>query len=103
MKRFICLECKKPIRKNSKSVYIHRSCWIQLRDKDERHFDFLFANDREKRSKMVAVKPVVEEKDIVDLEIEEINQIINDEKPVNYEEDTNVYYVVDIGGNEIKI
>tara|TARA_R110001632_G_scaffold225980_1_gene359281 strand:+ start:2344 stop:2502 length:159 start_codon:yes stop_codon:yes gene_type:complete len=52
---------------------------------------------------MVAVKPVVEEKDIVDLEIEEINQIINDEKPVNYEEDTNVYYVVDIGGNEIKI
>jgi hypothetical protein len=101
MKRFVCIECKKPIRKNSKSAYIHRGCWIQLREKDERHFDFLFANDREKRPKTLAIKPI--EDDDIDLAIQEIKDIINKEKPANYEIDKSVTYAVDIAGNIISI
>ena len=102
MKKNICLECNKPIRKNSKSEYIHRACWISLRDKDERFLDYLFCKDRKREmAKTVAVPPA--ETTYLEDAIDEIKEIINDGKPPNYELDKSITYSVDIAGNIIDI
>ena len=103
MKKYICLECSKPIRQNSKSPYIHRSCWLSLRDKNDRCYDFLFCKDKQEQKKTITIKPVEEEEDPVEVAIEEIKEIINDAKPPNYEADKSVVYQVDIAGNTINI
>ena len=110
MKKYSCVECGKQIRSNSKSNYIHRNCWLSMREKDERYLDFLFCKDREKQKKVVSFKtidnppPIIEEEpDEIDEAIEDIKNIINDAKPENYEADKSVVYQVDIGGNIIHI
>lgn len=105
MKRYICVECDKPIRQNSKSAYIHRKCWIKMREKDERYLDFLFVRDKEQKKKVISVRTETDEDDDdgLDKTIEDIKDMINREKPVNYEEDPSITYEVDIGGNIIKI
>lgn len=114
MKKYSCVECGKSIRSNSKSNYIHRSCWLSLRQKDERYLDFLFCKDREKQKKVVSFKtidnipPIVEEEeeqeeDHIDQAIDEIKELVNEAKPPNYEADKSVVYQVDIAGNVIHI
>jgi len=100
MKRYICVECNKPIRQNSKSQFIHRRCWINIREKEERYLDFLFVRDREKKAKTISVK--TQNTELEDT-IDEIKDIVNRDKPTEYEEDNSISYVVDIGGNEILI
>lgn len=107
MKKNICVECDKPIRKNSKSPYIHRFCWLKLREKDERYLDFLFCKDKTDKKKTVSVKTIdaikEDEGDLLEEAIEDIKDIINAEKPPDYELDKNITYAVDVGGNTILI
>ena len=50
MDRVKCVECNKTLRNYKPGEKkIHRKCWINLRDKNERHFDFLFCKDKSKR------------------------------------------------------
>ena len=103
MKKYICVECDKPIRQNSKSAYIHRKCWIKMREKDERYLDFLFVRDKEEKKKVISIRTGTDENDDLDDTIEELKDMINSEKPVNYEEDPSITFEVDIGGNTIMI
>ena len=103
MKRYICVECNKPIKQNSKSAFIHRKCWLQLREKDERYLDFLFVKDKEQKKKVVSVRTEEEERENNEDYVNEIIDMVNANKPVNYEEDQTVTYSVDIAGNEILI
>jgi|SaaInl59LU_5_DNA_1037362.scaffolds.fasta_scaffold94122_1 hypothetical protein len=102
MKKYICLECNKPIRKNSKSDYIHRACWISLRGKDERHLDYLFCKDRKREMAKTLAISTTEPTHLEDA-ITEIKELINDEKPAEYELDSSITYSVDIAGNSILI
>ena len=102
MKKHICLECNKPIRKNSKSAYIHRACWLSLRDKDERYLDYLFCKDRKREMAKILAIPTTEPTHLEDA-INEIKEIINEEKPAEYELDKSITYSVDIAGNSILI
>lgn len=100
MKRYICVECNKPIRQNSKSAFIHRICWLKLREKDERYLDFLFVKDKEEKKKVISVRTETEENEDY---VNEIIDIVNANKPAEYEEDPTIQYTVDIGGNTVLI
>ena len=60
MDRVKCIECNKTLR-NYKfgDKKIHRKCWLNLRNKNERHLDFLFCKDKSKREmkKMTIIPP----------------------------------------------
>ena len=48
MLREKCIECGRTLRNYKKGdKLIHRACWIKMRDKDDRRFDFLFCKDRQ--------------------------------------------------------
>ncbi len=56
-----CVECNKTLRNYNKGdKKIHRKCWMLLRDKSERHYDFLFCKDkdREKQKKTILIPPL---------------------------------------------
>jgi len=101
-----CLFCKKKLKNNS-NKRVHRSCWLKERDFEDRYLDFLFCNERKRKapSKSFIIKPIRDEKekDHVEEAIEYINQMIMDNRPSNYEEDSGVRYVIDIAGNEVEI
>lgn len=49
-----CILCDKTIKKfakwnDSKQRSVHRKCWLNFRDFGDRHFDYLFAGDRNKK------------------------------------------------------
>ena len=63
MQREKCIECGRTLRKYKKGEKrCHRSCWIKMRDKDDRRFDFLFCKDRPMREmkKCIVVSPTDE-------------------------------------------
>lgn len=50
MNRVKCVECYKTLRNYEPGKpKVHRSCWLKIRDKDDRHLDFLFCKDKSKR------------------------------------------------------
>jgi len=56
-----CVECHKTLRNYNKGdKKIHRKCWMSLRDKSERHYDFLFCKDkdRDKQKKTILIPPL---------------------------------------------
>ena len=54
----ICVECHKTLRNYSKGdKKIHRKCWMSLRDKSERHYDFLFCKDKARDMKKTLLIP----------------------------------------------
>ena len=61
MQREKCIECGRTLRNYKKGEKrCHRSCWIKMRDKDDRRFDFLFCKDRPMREmkKCIVVSPL---------------------------------------------
>ena len=63
MLREKCIECGRTLRNYKKGEKrCHRSCWIKMRDKDDRRFDFLFCKDRPMREmkKCIVVSPTDE-------------------------------------------
>ena len=63
MLREKCIECGRTLRNYKKGdKLIHRACWIKMRDKDDRRFDFLFCKDRPMREmkKCIVVSPTDE-------------------------------------------
>jgi hypothetical protein len=65
-----CVECDKTLRNYVKGdKKIHRKCWLNLRDKSERHYDYLFCKDKDKREmkKMEIVKPIDEYPELIDI------------------------------------
>lgn len=63
MQREKCVECGRTLRKYKKGEKrVHRACWIKMRDKDDRRFDFLFCKDRPMREmkKCIVVSPTDE-------------------------------------------
>jgi hypothetical protein len=93
MQRYKCVECDKTLR-NYKlgDKRVHRSCWLKLRSKDERHFDFLFCKDKNKRDmkKMKIIHP-----DDLQPSLLKTNQL----PPINEEE----IQILDTKGNLISI
>jgi hypothetical protein len=60
MERTKCVECNKTLRCYTRGdPKVHRKCWLKIRDKNERHLDFLFCKDKSKREmkKMKIVHP----------------------------------------------
>ncbi len=60
MERVKCVECNKTLRcYKIGEKKIHRKCWLNLRNKNERHLDFLFCKDKSKREmkKMTIIHP----------------------------------------------
>jgi hypothetical protein len=55
-----CIVCKKTLRNyQPHEKPIHRICWLKLRQKDEKHLDFLFCKDRakDKMKKSLIIEP----------------------------------------------
>lgn len=59
-----CVECKKKVR-NTVSELICRKCWLNIRDKEDRCFDFLFCKDKREMKKTKVFTPV--EETVVDI------------------------------------
>jgi len=58
--KYKCVVCKKTLRNYlPHEKPIHRICWLKLRDKGDKHLDFLFCKDRakEKMKKAVIIEP----------------------------------------------
>lgn len=65
-----CVECDKTLRNYVKGdKKIHRKCWMNLRDKSSRHYDYLFCKDKDKREmkKMTIVEPIQEFPELIDI------------------------------------
>ena len=63
MQREKCIECGRTLRNyKPNQKRLHRACWIKMRDKDDRRFDFLFCKDRPMREmkKCIVVSPTDE-------------------------------------------
>ena len=56
--KIICIECKKTI-KESKAKPIHRSCWLKIRSKEDRCYDFLFCKDKKNIAKTKIITPQI--------------------------------------------
>lgn len=57
-----CMLCKKTIKKFAKwndNVVrpVHRSCWLNFRDFEDRFADVLYCGDRKKTKKCIVIKP----------------------------------------------
>jgi hypothetical protein len=105
MNKGSCVVCKKKLKRDIGKP-IHRKCWLMMRDFDERYLDTLFCVNKQNSvpAKSISVKPVDNtETDFLNDAIEEINDILNETKPFNYELDSSITYDVDIGGNIILI
>lgn len=86
MSREKCIECNKTLRSYQPGKpRVHRSCWIKMRDKTDRHYDFLFCNDKREMKKTQYIKPE------------------NTLPPINEENEDNYTFVLDIKGNLLKI
>ena len=58
--KYKCVVCKKTLRNyQPHEKPIHRICWLKLRDKSDKHLDFLFCKDRakDKMKKAVIIQP----------------------------------------------
>ena len=58
-----CMLCKKTIKKFAKwndNVVrpVHRSCWLNFRDFEDRFADVLYCGDRKKTKKCIVIKPL---------------------------------------------
>ena len=83
MSRDKCIECNKTLRNYSAGKpRVHRSCWLKLRDTTDRHYDFLFCNDKREMKKTKYIKPETL-------------------PPINEEEDYT--FILDIKGNLLKL
>ena len=86
MSREKCIECNKTLRNYELGKpRVHRSCWLKLRDKTDRHYDFLFCNDKREMKKTQYIKP----DDTL--------------PPINEHDENDFTFVLDIKGNLIKI
>jgi len=77
-----------------------------MRDFDERYLDTLFCVNKQNTvpAKSISVKPLDNtETDFLNEAIEEINDMIKENQPFNYELDSSITYDIDIGGNVIEI
>jgi len=64
-----CIECDKTLRNYKKGEKpIHRKCWLKLREKDDKIYDFLFCKDRPKEEmKKIKVIDCEPKEDIIDI------------------------------------
>ena len=83
-----CVLCNKKIKRFSKwndnvNRAVHRKCWLNFRDFGDRYSDFLFCGDKTEQSKVIKIKPSIDND--LDATIEKIEKVL------------------DIGGNELTI
>jgi len=63
MDREKCVECGRSLRNYKQGAKrIHRKCWLNLRDKEDRRFDFLFCKDKKKElmKKTMTFEPITD-------------------------------------------
>ena len=87
MNKGSCVVCKKKLKRDTGKP-IHRKCWLQMRDFDERYLDTLFCVNKQNRvpAKSISVKPIDDtETDFLSDAIDEIQSILNEKKPLTYE------------------
>lgn len=63
MDREKCVECGRSLRNYKQGAKrIHRKCWLNLRDKEDRRFDFLFCKDKKKElmKKTMTFEPIMD-------------------------------------------
>ena len=86
MSRINCIECNKSLRNYSAGKpRVHRSCWLKLRDTSDRHYDFLFCNDKKNLKKTEYIKPE------------------NTLPPINEDNEEDYTFILDIKGNLLKL
>ncbi len=86
MSREKCIECNKTLRSyQAGKPKVHRACWIKMRDKTDRHYDFLFCKDKREMKKTQYIKPD------------------DSLPPINEDNEDNYTFVLDIKGNLLKI
>ena len=93
MSRIYCIECNKTLRNYSAGKpRVHRSCWLKLRDTSDRHYDFLFCNDKKNLKKTEYIKPIN-------------GTVENTQKlpPINEDNEDDYTFVLDIKGNLLKL
>lgn len=93
--------CKKKLKRDIGKP-IHRKCWLQMRDFDERYLDTLFCVNKQDSvpAKSMSIKPVdTTETDFLD----EMENEIRENQPILYELDDSITYEIDIGGNLLLI
>ena len=91
MSRINCIECNKTLRNYSAGKpRVHRSCWLKLRDTTDRHYDFLFCNDKKNLKKTEYIKPIN-------------GTVENKLPPINEDNEDNYTFVLDIKGNLLKL
>ena len=96
-----CMICKKKLKRDIGKP-IHRKCWLQMRDFDERYLDTLFCVNKQDSApaKSMSIKPVdTTETDFLD----EMENEIRENQPILYELDDSITYEIDIGGNLLLI
>ena len=95
-----CIECNKTLRNYELgNPRVHRSCWLRLRDKTDRHYDFLFCNDKREMKKTQYIKP-----DDTTFKKGEPKGVKGDYlPPINEHDENDFTFVLDIKGNLIKI
>jgi hypothetical protein len=59
-----CILCKKTIKRFSKwndklSRKVHRKCWLNFRDFDDRHFDYLFTGNYKANKSLITIVPTI--------------------------------------------
>ena len=85
MSRINCIECNKSLRNYSAGKpRVHRSCWLKLRNTSDRHYDFLFCNDKREMKKTEYIKP----------------EIL---PPINEHNEQDYTFILDIKGNLLKL
>lgn len=91
MSRIKCIECNKTLRNYSAGKpRVHRSCWLKLRNTSDRHYDFLFCNDKKNLKKTEYIKP--------------INCTVENKlPPINEDNEDDYTFILDIKGNLLKL
>jgi len=91
MSRINCIECNKTLRNYSAGKpRVHRSCWLKLRDTSDRHYDFLFCNDKKNLKKTEYIKPIN-------------GTVENKLPPINEDNEEDYTFILDIKGNLLKL
>ena len=91
MSRINCIECNKTLRNYSAGKpRVHRSCWLKLRDISDRHYDFLFCNDKKNLKKTEYIKPIN-------------GTVENKLPPINEDNEEDYTFILDIKGNLLKL
>ena len=102
MRKGYCIYCDKKLKKQFNGKSVHRKCWLQNRQFDDRIFDSLFCIDRQETpAKSFSVKPDNDEKDIYDSLIEDVKR--EKQSLIDFDDCENDNLCYDIGGNLISI